>query len=247
MIKKIVIVLVFLIICFGLWFVFSLKSNDGKTEVFMITESRYILNNQDERLKLHYFTKKNDYKLFSKDDLIYLHNKSETIKFLIDLIEIKSYHNEIFFEEIYYGYEMILTLPLITDSYYIEDCYISWNQSYQTRSMFIGELFVESNEDIRSFPFQGLEGIKGETPRLSQIIVNIKDDTEISNVTIGPHEIPYFVTDDLLVLNMPEITYLFWDTYVKISTTEGDFYLPQFVYFRNYELLRFGMFERYVI
>src|SRR5690606_4097871 len=107
--------------------------------------------------------------------------------------------------------------------------------------------YVEYQQVIHNLPFQGLEGIKSDTPKLSQIIVNITDDVDISEMWIGPYDISFFMADDLLVCNLPEMTYLFWDTYVKIVTNDGVFYLPQFSYFINYELLSFGIFERYVI
>ncbi len=246
MIKKLIIIGVVLLIGFSLWFMLTNHSNSEPTEIYLISESRFILNDQAETLKLHYFTNKKDFKLFEKDDIIYLHNDSEALKFFIDLIEIKSFHNEMLFDQLFYGYEVILSLPMIEDSYYLENCFISWNNRFETKRIFIGELYVEYVKDIINFPFQGLEGIKGDFPKLSQIIVNVNDSVEIYEVKIGSYDINYFASDGLLVLNIPEMTYLFYDTYVKIITNEGDTYLPQFVYFKNYELLSFSLYQRYV-
>ena len=247
MIKKISVVLVLGLIGVSLWFLLTPSNMSDKTEIYLVTESRFILNEENESLKIHYFAKTEEYNLFSEDDIIYLHNEDETIKFIVELIEIKSFHNEMLLDEIFYGYEVLLTLPSITDCYYIDACYVSFDHNDRTYRFFIGELYVEYQQVIHNLPFQGLEGIKSDTPKLSQIIVNITDDVDISEMWIGPYDISFFMADDLLVCNLPEMTYLFWDTYVKIVTNDGVFYLPQFSYFINYELLSFGIFERYVI
>lgn len=247
MIKRIAIVIVIFLIGFSLWFLFTLNTSNDKAEIYLLTESRFILNEMDESLKLHYFTKMKDTDLFSKEDTIYLHNEEETIKFMVELESIKTFHNEMLFDDLYYGYEVVLTLPSITDSYYIENCYITYSHKERSRRLFIGELYVEYQIEINNYSFQSLEGIKSDIPQISQIIVSIDSQSEILDVMVGPYQISHFISDNILVLNLAPMKYLFWDTYVKIITDEGEYYLPQFTYFRNYELLSFGFYERYVI
>src|SRR5690606_1584372 len=104
MIKKISVVLVLGLIGVSLWFLLTPSNMSDKTEIYLVTESRFILNKENESLKIHYFTRTEEYNLFSEDDIVYLHNEDETIKFIVELIEIKSFHNEMLLDELFYGY-----------------------------------------------------------------------------------------------------------------------------------------------
>ena len=80
-----------------------------------------------------------------------------------------------------------------------------------------------------------------------QIIVDVSLRTEIDSIYVGPDETPFHLGLDNIIIQVLSNDYLFNTTFVKIITSEGITYLPNFSYFVNYELLSARLHHNYVI
>jgi hypothetical protein len=248
MIKKIIWISVIVLVIFAVWFLISSLFRSNKTELYILQETHMILYDEEAQLTVHYFTNHEDFKFIDSDTVVFLQNDDSTFKFPIDYIHVKPYHNEVYFDTLYYGYELSFKLPELTGNYHLNKAYLYFERDNKQVRYSLGELYVEYLEDYHMYPFTSLEGIKKNTPHLSQIIVDSNNIMSPYKVYIGPYEASFFHSDEMLVVNIPTvIRYLFSNTYVKVLIDNETYIVPQFNYFRNYEQLESGFVEKYTI
>lgn len=214
----------------------------------VISESHYILYDNAQKIKVKFFTVKRD--LIQGEDILggFIQNDDASIKFMIDTIEVVKIHNESYLNEVYYGYELHINLPEITDTYYLESLYLKLNIQDKVYSFFAGSLYVEYPQINENYiEWYGLEGIKDDGPQLFQILVDLKQQDLIEEIQIGPNIVDFFIGLNNLVIEVEPNPYVFSSTFVKINTYLGVTYLPNFTYFMNYELLSSGLYVTYRI
>ncbi len=233
----------------GVLIFFIFRPKKEEKEFLVLTESQYILYDEDEKLVVTYFTNDLKFKLVNSSTGGFLSNDDESIKFIIEDISLKEIHSEVYKNKKYFGYEIHISLPNLNDSYYLEKAYLKLVTNSNTYNLFIGEVFVKYANDLSNFKSLGLEGIKRETGKLYQILVNLENTDNIEDIYIGDYLCDYFIYDDkLLVIEVPlEIKYLFFKTYVQINLSDNTIYLPYFKYIIEYELLKSGYFQKYLI
>lgn len=218
------------------------------TEVIFLNQSHYILYDVDSEVSMIYFTNDPDYHLINKYSAGFIENEDLSIRFIIDQFKQTKIHNENYQDITYFGYKITFSLPDITDSYYMEKLYLNLDTNGKEYRFFAGELFVEYHDFYEKIiPWTGLEGIKKESPQLSQIVIDVNEKVDINEVFIGPHQVTFFYGDSVLIIDAPDDTYIFYDTYVKIETELGVTYIPQFNYFSNYQLLHSGFYIKLLI
>jgi len=214
----------------------------------VISESHYILYDKTQKIKVKFFTTSRD--LIQTHDISggFIQNEDASIKFIADTINVVKIHNEHYFGDTYYGYELHIELPEITDSYYMESFNLKLNIQDKVYSLFAGSLYVEYPETNENYiEWYGIEGIKDEGPQLYQILVDLKQLDIIESIQIGPHSVDFFLGLNNLVIQVEPNPYVFTSTFVKINTYLGITYLPNFTYFMNYELLSSGLYVTYRI
>jgi hypothetical protein len=214
----------------------------------VISESHYILYDNAQKIKIKFFTISRE--LIQEDNIFggFIENEDASIKFIADTIEVVKIHNEYYLDAVYYGYELHLKLPDITDSYYLESFYLKLNIQDKVYSFFAGSLYVEYPVDNENFiEWYGLEGIKDDGPQLFQILVDLKYLDVIDDIQIGPNMVDFFIGVNNLVIQVEPNPYVFSSTFVRINTHLGVTYLPNFTYFMNYELLNSGLYVTYRI
>lgn len=214
----------------------------------VISESHYILYEPTQKIKVKFFTINRD--LIQAYDIFggFIENEDASIKFIADTIEVHKVHNEYYLDELYYGYELHLKLPEITDSYYLESFYLKLYIQDKVYSFFAGSLYVEYPIDNENYiEWYGLEGIKDDGPQLFQILVDLKHVDIIDSIQIGPNMVDFFMGINNLVIQVEPNSFVFTSTFVRINTHLGVTYLPNFTYFMNYELLSSGLYVTYRI
>lgn len=217
-------------------------------EIYIIKESHYVLYDDEKTIGVKYFSKTKN--IINKDDIDggFIYNSDQSIKFMLETIDIKKIHDEHYLDSMYYGYELIFKLPEITDSYFIEDFNIKLTINSNPYEFFVGSLYVEYPEENSKYvDWYGIEGIKEHLPRLSQILVDVHTMVTIDEIYVGPYRSDFFTGLDNIVINLDANMYVFTTTFVKIYTELGVTYLPNFTYFMNYELLSSGMHQNYII
>lgn len=245
--KYLFIIFSVVVIIVGLLILF--KPKEFERDFLVLSESHFILNDSTNQLTISYFTNDNKFKLVDDNTSGFIQNEDETIKFMIENIKENSSYTEKYKNQKYYGYEIKIDLPQIDDTFYIEKAYIKLTTKTKKYNLFIGELFIIYEDEINYYKFSGLEGLKREVGKLSQILVNINEIDNIDGIYLGPYQCDYFIYDDkLLVININEkIKYLLFETTVKIIINNNNYYLPYFKYFYDYELLKSGNFQKYLI
>jgi hypothetical protein len=215
-------------------------------QILIVKEAHYMLYEPDIKLTIRFFQTNSTYQLDAHFTSGFIQNASESIKFIVDDIKINKIHDEMYLDKRYYGYKMELKLPDITGSYEFEELILKLKLDDLYYTFEAGSLYVEYPEaNDKFFNWRALEGIKKETPQLSQILIDFIDSAPIEKVMIGKHELDYFIMDNQLVIQMMSQSYLFSKTYIKVYTSDGITYLPNFEYFMNYELLENGVFKPY--
>lgn len=221
--------------------------NDGKS-IYVISERHVILYEPNQTFGIKYFSETKD--ILTIDDIEggFIYNSDASIKFIAEIIHIKKIHNERYLDKLHYGYELLLKLPDITDSYTMENLFLNLILKESRFELFAGSLTVEYPEANDNYiDWYGLEGIKSNGPTLSQIIVDLKHEVPIMNVWIGTTEVESFYGLNSLIINVDDSNYVFMTTFVKILTENGVTYLPNFTYFINYELMDSGLHQHYII
>jgi len=221
--------------------------NDGKS-IYVISERHVILYEPNQTFGIKYFSETKD--ILTIDDIEggFMYNSDASIKFIAEIIHIKKIHNERYLDKLHYGYELLLKLPDITDSYTIDNLFLNLILIESSYEFFVGSLSVEYPEEGDNYiGWHGLEGIKSSGPTLSQIIVDLKHEIPIIKVWIGENEVESFYGVNSLIINVDHSNYVFMTTFVKILTENGVTYLPNFTYFMNYELLNSGLHHNYII
>jgi len=245
--KKYIVFSIIMISLVGILIYLNLPKK-GLDEILVVPESHYILYEQDKTISMKYFSTKKD--ILDERMILstFIYNADETIKFQIEAVYIDTYHNEQYQDKTYYGYELILTLPEIDATYLMDKLYIKINYNHDIYEFFAGTLYVEYPEQQANYiHWYGIEGIKDDLPRLFQIIVDVSLRTEIDSIYVGPDETPFHLGLDNIIIQVLSNDYLFNTTFVKIITSEGITYLPNFSYFVNYELLSARLHHNYVI
>ncbi|WP_025724661.1 hypothetical protein [Acholeplasma granularum] len=228
--------------------VFMLMPKKDPTKLIFIKQNHYILYDNEEKIRIKYFTRTKEYDLSSQINSGFIQNNDESYKFLIESLMIEKMHDEVYLGDLYYGYEMLINLPNVSDSYYLENFIINLKINDKKYRFDVGSLYVEYPEYNDNYiKWYGLEGIKNNSVQLSQIIVDINEDTPILNILLADQLLDYFMLDQSIIINMNEHFELFNRTYIKIITLDGITYLPNFTYFNNYELLSHTKGSSYVI
>lgn len=217
-------------------------------EIYVISESHYILYESDMMVDIKYFSTTKDILNIENISSAFIYNSDQTIKFQIETLEIKKIHDERYLDALHYGYALQLKLPEITDSYYMESLYIKIDLTDKNYEFFAGSLYVEYPLDNANYiQWYGIEGIKDNLPRLSQILIDVHTSVQVEAAYVGPWLTTHFLGSGNIVLNIAPNDYVFTTTFVKIHTSLGITYLPNFSYFVSYELLNAGLHHNYVI
>src|SRR5690554_651043 len=241
---------VFTVVVIGLimLLIYLYKPKTIDKSIYVITERHVILYEPNQSFGIKYFSETKD--ILTMDDIEggFIYNRDASIKFIAEITQIKKIHNERYLDKIHYGYELLLKLPDITDSYTMENLFLNLILKENSLELFAGSLTVEYPEANDNYiDWYGLEGIKSNGPTLSQIIVDLKHEVPIMNVWIGTTEVESFYGLNSLIINVDDSNYVFMTTFVKILTENGVTYLPNFTYFINYELMDSGLHQHYII
>ena len=242
--------IVFTVVVIGLimLLIYLYKPKTIDKSIYVITERHVILYEPNQSFGIKYFSETEDILTMEDIEGGFIYNSDASIKFIAEISGIKKIHNERYLDKLHYGYELLIKLPDITDSYTMESLFLNLTLKESNYELFAGSLTVEYPEPHDNYiDWYGLEGIKNHGPTLSQIIVDLKHKVPIIKVTIGTSEVESFYGLNSLIINVDDSNYVFMTTFVKILTENGVTYLPNFTYFINYELMDSGLHQHYII
>jgi len=220
------------------------KENDN-FELYFIQESQYLLNDGKTSLKIEYFTSDESFKLLEPDDVCFLTNENEDIKFITNVITDRSIHQEYYKNKLFYGREVNIELPKIDTSIKFDKLYFHFKYQGQKHKVFVGSLYIEYSNEISKNIIKSLEGIKHDNfPRLKQIIVELNDEYQIDEIVIGDTICSYYQVDKTLVIHFFDEPYVCHTAYLKIIICNEVYYVGNFKFFYNYELLNSGSIQK---
>lgn len=245
--KKIIIISVILI-CIGLGYKFLYQKEDEvEREVYVLTESHYHLYEDYAQASIAYFTNDEDFSIIDETTVGYIYNEEVSIKFILSGFKETKMHTEVYNGQQFYGKRIWFKLPMINDTYTLENMYIELDNLLTRYKFYVGTMHVAYFDEINQFDFRTLEGKQGDNYTLNEIIVGVNQLNDIEKIKIGPYEATFRYDDLNLIITLPSEIYLLSETYVLIYFEGKVQYLPQFKFFFSYELLNSGHHHKYLI
>lgn len=245
--KKVFLIVVILLSIFvGYKFLFQ-KEEEVEREVYVLTESHYHLYEDYAQASIAYFTNDEDFSIIDETTVGYIYNEEVSIKFILSGFKETQMHTEIYNGQEFYGKRIWFKLPMINDTYTLNNMYIELDNFLTRYKFYVGTMHVEYYEDIKQFDLRTLEGKQGDDYSLSQIIVGVNEIKPITKIEIGPYEATFEYDGLNLIIDVPKEIYMLSETYAIVHFGDEVVYLPQFKYFFSYELLNSGHHHKYLI
>ncbi len=212
--------------------------SDSKKELLVVKRTYHLNTTSINEIEVPIFISKQDEKIVDEHTYGFIHNKNETKKILVSTITQKENHDETFKNSKYYGYFIMIKLPDIIGDLKIEDLYLTVFDGLGNQTLYLGSLYTTNEvSTLTSMTITELSGIKDEYMHLKQIIMKVTDYHRITKIMIADTEVPFYIADDRLIMNIQVQSCYYNNPYVKIYCGDNFYMLNNFDYFFHYQLL----------